>query len=649
MPDEPQIAENRPTSYIGLARRYRPGQFSELVGQDQIAHSLAQQVLQGRVAQAYIFSGPRGIGKTSTARILAKSLNCAEGPTPTPCGKCDHCVGIARSISMDVIEIDGASNRGIDDIRDLQETISQNPFAARKKVYIIDEVHMLTREAFNALLKTLEEPPPFVVFIFATTEFEKIPETIKSRCQAFQFTRISIEDLVRRLRYVAEKEKIELDAGEEQAIFETIALAVDGGLRDALMALDQLAALGGGAVRLDETVRFLGVVEHDLLIRTVEMLVHRDTKGLLEMVSDLVDRGRDLERFVKNLLSFLRDLMILKAGGGRELVNLTGDKLARAEALLWGKGEGGERTDLLSYPTLLNYVQIFMGLEARMKEAVQVRVHLEFAFVKLTAIEPVVDIAHLLKNFDRYAGGTGGARRVDSAAAPAAIAPPTAPQPKPGPSTPDLFGGGVRREAAQAGGQGPLDLGSRDGATVWTALLAQKDRLGIGIFIALNNCRFLGLDGGRLTVGLEKRSLHRSTLEDPSKTARIEEILKDLTGQAVSFSIRTSEDSPARAKTAPEQPRPAAARVPEPVLRAPAPAESWDPDADLPVDEYAGEAGEYSGEMDTRALYMAQNPTARTRETLKTDEALRRKVDMVKRFFDGKLLDATGREIVLDA
>ena len=200
------------TSYKGFAREYRPQTFSDLIGQDQIANSLTQQVTRGNVAQAYIFSGPRGVGKTSAARILAKSLDCVNGPTPTPCGHCEQCVSITSGNSMDVIEIDGASNNSVDDVRELQETINQNPFAARRKVYIIDEVHMLSKGAFNALLKTLEEPPDFVIFIFATTELEKIPETIKSRCQVFQFNRISIENIVRRLEYVVSKENAEAAA-----------------------------------------------------------------------------------------------------------------------------------------------------------------------------------------------------------------------------------------------------------------------------------------------------------------------------------------------------------------------------------------------------------------------------------------------------
>ncbi|HUT25534.1 MAG TPA: DNA polymerase III subunit gamma/tau, partial [Sumerlaeia bacterium] len=550
--------------YIGLARRYRPQVFSELVGQDQIAHSLSQQVLQNRVAQAYIFSGPRGIGKTSTARILAKSLNCLEGPTPTPCGKCAQCVAIASGNSMDVIEIDGASNNSVENVRDLQETVNQNPFSARRKIYIIDEVHMLSRGAFNALLKTLEEPPSFVIFVFATTEPEKIPETIKSRCQPLQFRRISIEDIVRRLAYVAEREKIEIDPGEQRATLETIASAVDGGLRDALMTLDQMAALSEGTIRLDETVRFLGMVEHDLLIRTVEMLHQRDTQGLLEMVNNLVERGRDLERFVKNLLGFLRDLMILKSGGDESLVHLTGEKLERAKALLWTQSETGQAIDALSYPALLNAINVFMGLQAQIKETVQVRIHLEFAFVKMTAVEPVVDIVHLIRNLDDMAAGRsepgvgasplGGpemARVPRSQTQPMGPAPPAAPPP-PEPATPDLFGGGMQRAAAgadRAVARDAVEATQRrrviaNPQALWEAVLAHRERLGMQLSLALKDCRLAAVrndcaDGaGELEIEISKRSLSRGAIENPEKRRRLEALVGELAGKPMRLLVR---------------------------------------------------------------------------------------------------------------
>jgi len=627
------MADTVNTPYIGLARRYRPQTFSDLVGQDQIARALEQQVGQEKVSQAYIFSGPRGIGKTSTARILAKCLNCAEGPTATPCGKCEQCRSIVSGSGMDVIEIDGASNNSVDDIRHLQETISQNPFSARKKIYIIDEVHMLSKGAFNALLKTLEEPPSFVIFIFATTEYERIPETIQSRCQTLHFRRISVEDLVRRLDHVAEQEKIEMDPDERRAILESIAFAVDGGARDAMMALDQIAALSDGQVSLDETVRFLGVVEHDLLIQTVEWLTEGDTRALLTMVNDLVERGRDLERFVKNLLGFLRDLMVLKAGGSEDLVHFTSNKLERARALLWQEDERGRQAERLTYPALLNYIQVFMDLEARMKEAVQVRVHLEFAFVKLAAIEPVVDIAHLIQNFDRLSAGKAPAappKANPSPASEASPAPaPAKPKSAPQPDTPALFQKSAPGPSKPAT---PADLPSPD--ELWQSLLAGKQQLGMALSLALAECRCVGVDEKEVRIQAPGGSLSLGTLRKQVHAGRLEEALRRLLGRQVALKISAGPRDPAPGNDGPDHGAPSFQH--EPVLR------EEDPLPPEPEDD-----SYYESSKSTYDLFLAQNPTARTAESLRNNPAVRDKVEMVRKFFDGKLFDFKGREIVI--
>jgi DNA polymerase-3 subunit gamma/tau len=656
--------ETRKTSYVGLARQYRPQTFADLVGQDQVGASLSRQILQDKVAQAYIFSGPRGVGKTSTARILAKSLNCRKGMSPVPCGVCDQCVSITNGSSMDVIEIDGASNNSVDNIRELQETINQNPFSALKKIYIIDEVHMLSKGAFNALLKTLEEPPSFVIFIFATTEFERIPETIKSRCQAFQFGRISLDDLIKRLDYVAEAEHIQMDPGEKRNILEAIAYAVDGGMRDAMMALDQLRALGDGHLVLDDVARFLGVVEHDQLLRTVEMLHHRDTRGLLEMVSQLVERGRDLERFVKNLLGFLRDLMILKSGGGEDLVSLTGEKMTRARNLLWQTDEFGRRSEVLNYSELLNFIQVFMSLEAQIKEAVQVRIHIEFAFVKLTAVEPVVSIAHLLENFDRL---TATAGRPQAFAAPVApppqappppaapqsptppasfapppaapprqpvVAPPAGTPPPPKPVTPDLFGRSAAPESGAASPQGLVDASG-----LWQQVMARRQDLGMG-FIALNDSRCLGLNGDLLCIEV-RRSVASAGLQDPAKNARLEQMVSQIAGRPLRVSIRLVE-APAPPAGQPPVSRPSAPPAPTQPSRVAESAPVFNEPGYLPGED------ETPPIEDTYRLYLQQEPNGHARMALRNNPAFREKVEMVQRFFSGRLFDLSGREIVLE-
>jgi DNA polymerase-3 subunit gamma/tau len=655
--------EVRKTSYVGLARQYRPQTFADLVGQDQVAASLSRQIVQDKVAQAYIFSGPRGVGKTSTARILAKSLNCRNGMSPKPCGVCDQCVSITNGSSMDVIEIDGASNNSVDNIRELQETINQNPFSALKKIYIIDEVHMLSKGAFNALLKTLEEPPSFVIFIFATTEFERIPETIKSRCQAFQFSRISLDDLIKRLEYVAESEHIQMDPGEKRSILEAIAYAVDGGMRDAMMALDQLRALGDGHLVLDDVARFLGVVEHDQLLRTVEMLHQRDTRGLLELVSQLVERGRDLERFVKNLLGFLRDLMILKSGGGEDLVSLTGEKLARARNLLWQTDEFGRRSEVLNYAELLNYIQVFMSLEAQIKEAVQVRIHIEFAFVKLSAVEPVVSIAHLLENFDRLTSVAGRPQAVAAPVAPpvlpqappppASFTPPPAAPPRPPvapaqppagtpqppkPVTPDLFG---RSAAPEQPVEPEPSQQMVDASGLWQQVMARRQDLGMG-FIALNESRCLGLNGDVLCVEV-RRSVASAGLQDPTKNARLEQLVTQIAGRPLRVSIRLVE-APTPPTGQPPVSRPPVQPVAAPVQpsRVAEASPVFNEPGYLPGEE------ESSSLEETYRLFREQQGNGNARAALRKNPAFREKVEMVQRFFSGRLFDPAGREIVLE-
>ncbi len=632
-------AENTP--YIGLARKYRPQLFSDLVGQEQIAASVSKQIVNDKVAQAYIFAGPRGIGKTSMARILAKSLNCLEnGPSPHPCNACQQCVSITSGNSLDMIEIDGASNRGIDDIRDLQESVSQNPFSARKKVYIIDEVHMLTKEAFNALLKTLEEPPPFVIFVLATTELERIPETIRSRCQVFHFRRISIDDLIKRLDHVANAEGIEMDPGERHHIFEAIAFAVDGGMRDAMMALDQLRALGDGSLALDEVTRFLGVVEHDQLIRVVEMLHTRDTKGLLQTVAELVDHGRDLERFIRNLLGFLRDLMILKSDGGEQLVNLSGEKLNRAKALLYQKDDSGRIVEVLTYAELMNYIQVFMGLEAEIKGAVQLRIHLEFAFVKLAAIEPVTDIAALLKNFDRIAGSGGGNAQPASPqqSASQAQAPRQAqaknnvtPEP-PKPDTPDMFG--ARKEAATPDDVQTAPSGPVDGNALWQGILANRTKLSKGMSVALDLCEFLGVAEGTLRLAIPKGHLAAHNLTDPAKRASLEKLASQLAAQPIAVQVKegnrpTRAAHPQKGTLTPENE--SAPSGSQKVLH--------DSSKELPPDFID------PADIDPNEILLRQNPAARARKMFEDDPGFREKVLMVKNFFEGKLTDTNGREI----
>lgn len=293
--------------HISLYRKWRPKTFDEIVGQTHITQTLTNAFREERLSHAYLFCGPRGTGKTTTARILAKAVNCEKGPTPTPCNSCSSCTEIEDTVSGDVLEIDAASNRGIDEIRNLRESVSFAPARGQKRVYIIDEVHMLTPEAFNAFLKTLEEPPEHVIFILATTEPHRVPATIHSRCQRFDFRQIAASDMTAHLNKVAASEGVEVD----QAVHNLICRQAKGSLRDALGILEQLASFSGEKIALTEALSFLGLIDTDLLFEITDAVRHQDTARALLFVEELADKGRDLRQFVKEWQEHLRHLLLV--------------------------------------------------------------------------------------------------------------------------------------------------------------------------------------------------------------------------------------------------------------------------------------------------------------------------------------------------
>ncbi|MGA2193137.1 MAG: DNA polymerase III subunit gamma/tau, partial [Nitrospirota bacterium] len=296
-------------SYTVLARKWRPQQFGDVVGQEHVTRSLMNALSMGRVAHAFLFSGTRGVGKTTTARILAKALNCAKGPTPSPCGECDSCTEITQGSSVDVMEIDAASNRGIESIRDLRENVKYAPAKCRYKVYIIDEVHMLTGEAFNALLKTLEEPPPHVVFVLATTDPHKLPATILSRCQHYDFRRVPKAQIEAHLKSLTEKENIKAD----DAALGRLASLAEGSVRDGLSLLDQVISYCGDAgVREEDIDVTLGLVGREAVKEAARAVLSQDAAGTLGVVDALVDKGQDLRRFSTEILGLFRDLLVCK-------------------------------------------------------------------------------------------------------------------------------------------------------------------------------------------------------------------------------------------------------------------------------------------------------------------------------------------------
>jgi DNA polymerase-3 subunit gamma/tau len=358
--------------YLVFARKWRPKNFEDVVGQDHVTQSLKNALRLNKVAQAYLFSGSQGVGKTSCARILAKGLNCQNGPTPTPCGVCGPCVEITEGRSLDVIEIDGASNRGIDEIRTLRENVKFAPLTGRFKVYIIDEVHMLTSEAFNALLKTLEEPPPFVKFVFATTQPEKVLPTILSRCQRFDFVRLTSAKIVGKLQEISRAEGIAI---KDDVLF-AIARASEGSLRDAESILDQMLSFSSNEVTLGDVMLVLGTIENKAFFDFAGCVIAHDPAGALGIIASVAAQGKDLNYFLEGLLDYYRNLMVLKVVKNESLalVDLPSDEVQR---LL-------KQAEAMTLGDILVAVQLIFGAGEMAKKLNNTRTPLEFLAVRLS-------------------------------------------------------------------------------------------------------------------------------------------------------------------------------------------------------------------------------------------------------------------------
>ena len=355
-------------SYEVFARKYRPQTFDDLVGQAHVSRTLKNAVAQNRIAHAYLFVGPRGVGKTSTARILAKSLNCVKGPTVTPCGKCDNCREIAAGNSLDVIEIDGASNNSVEDIRQLRENVRYAPAKGRYKIYLIDEVHMLSPAAFNALLKTLEEPPEHVKFIFATTEPQKVLPTILSRCQRFDLHRIPANLIAKHLQFIAGKEKITLEAAAAHAI----ARGAEGGLRDAESMLDQLVAFCGEKISENDVLNVFGFTSEQTVVDLTGRILRTETPGAIDLLHQQSEAGKDMMRLISDLIAYLRDLLVFKAKPDALKEDVEADVQTSLAA----------HAELVTTDRLLELVDQFAAAEGRMKWVPNKKLHFEVAIIR---------------------------------------------------------------------------------------------------------------------------------------------------------------------------------------------------------------------------------------------------------------------------
>ena len=391
--------------YQVLARKWRPRTFDELVGQDHVARTLANAIENDRLAHAYVFSGVRGTGKTSAARILAKCLNCEQGPTAAPCNECAPCVEIAEARAMDVLEMDAASRTGVDDIRELQEVVQYPPVRDRTKLLIIDEAHMLSKQAFNALLKTLEEPPPQVVFVLATTELQKVLPTILSRCQVFEFRRVVPADVADHLERLAKAESLDIS----RASLERIARAGEGSVRDSLSLLERVLAFCGNQAADEDVLRVLGAVRFDLLEATVRGMAGRDAALLLETLDTLCSEGHDLNFYWSELIGALRDLLLHAAAP--RAAEATATRSPQEFERLAAAAEGLEREDLL------RILQILAELEPALKASARPRFLFEAALVRIAELAKLRPIEDLL---DRLESGAVASPSTPSGGSPAA-------------------------------------------------------------------------------------------------------------------------------------------------------------------------------------------------------------------------------------
>ncbi|HEY2326207.1 MAG TPA: DNA polymerase III subunit gamma/tau [Gaiellaceae bacterium] len=494
-----------------LYRKYRPQTFAEVVGQEVVVRTLVNAIEQDKVRQAYLFAGPRGTGKTSLARILAKSLNCTHGPTATPDGTCHACVAIANGTSLDVIEMDAASQRGIDDIREIRDRVVLQPVEGTYKVYILDEAHQLTDAAWNALLKLIEEPPPHLLFVFCTTELQKVLPTVRSRCQTFVFQRPRLPELVRKLRLIADAEKIDVP----DAALALIARGGRGAYRDAESTLDQLASATGGAITVQDVLQLLGAVEDEVLFRICDLVVDGDTAGALTFLEELSTQGQDLGRLVNDLLEHLRHLLLVQH------MNEVPDSLPVTEE---ARERLREQANQLPAATVLRLIDLLAVAVDDMRQGGDPRLPLELALVKVT--RPGADLSRESLAFRLERLEEGGA---------------PAPQ-----ETPKREAAAkVKVAEADPAARIPLELQQLQEAWRRTILPAVEER-SIPIGKTLAEAHPASLAGDTLTLEFpQTASFHLKLAEDPKNAALLRDALYEVTGRKLAVTFELGEhDAP---------------------------------------------------------------------------------------------------------
>ena len=540
-------------AYLVSARRWRPQTFEDLVGQEHISRTLANAITAGRVAHAFLFTGVRGVGKTTAARILAKALNCERGPTATPCNACVNCREITAGNAVDVLEIDGASNTGVDDVREIIENVRYQAAKSRFKIYIIDEVHMLSNSAFNALLKTLEEPPPHVKFIFATTDPHKLPATVQSRCQRYDFRRIPLRLVVDRLRQIVQAEQVEIS---DAALFQ-LAREGEGSMRDAQSLLDQVLAGATGAVSDADVLDTLGVADHRVIAELAAAVIARDAARVLAPLEEAYRRGCDLRRFTRDLLEHFRNLAVAKVSGGALLPDLAD---AEAAALR-------EQAARIAAEDCDRAFRILLETDEEVARAPYPKLVLEMALLRLAVLPPLLPVDELLEPLAELEGRLGGTAKTPAPARPGppgattrAAAAPSAASPAPRP--------------AAAGGA------ATGGAQSWDAFVtfARGERPTLAEH--LSKCAPARPEGQSMAIEAP-RGFRADYLSRQDHVAQVEELAARFFGRPMRVRVTAADLAPA---AAPAPPRPSTAELTSAAL--------LDPAVQAAVDILGGEVAE---------------------------------------------------------
>ena len=544
--------------YQVSARKYRPGTFDDVIGQPHVVQTLVNSIATKRIAQAYLFSGTRGVGKTTVARILAKALNCERGQTGTPCGTCSNCLEIAQGTSVDVMEIDGASNTSVDDVREIRENVKFAAFRGKYRVYIIDEVHMLSNSAFNALLKTLEEPPPHVVFIFATTEIHKIPATILSRCQHYNFRRIARAEIVERLRHVVNQDQIVL---EERSLM-ALARASEGSMRDGLSLLDQAVAFGGKTIVHADLEALLGAVPQELVRAMIQAITAQDSAGALRVLAQLLDQGHDLRAYCAEVVEYLRNMLVVSVVPSPQeqqgLIEAAAEDFAQMA------------TDARSFTPeqLQELFSIFTQAEDSLRLSAHPRFVLETAAVRATRLlrraegkpAQVVPPAQTARPAQSAPARTGPPPAPNRSTEPNPSSPPprtsqsTAPLPTaPMPPRPAVAmntasprslptNPPIARPPVSVGEAKTSSPSAEDGRAVvtlnWEQVQEEVANVSSRIAAFLERGRFVGIDGHVVTIGFAKQATGaRGMIENADNMAVLTSICERLSGQTVRVRI----------------------------------------------------------------------------------------------------------------